>query len=642
MVKKLSLDRHLIHLLQYMHLQHVFTMGAEMDDLFGQHIGNYVVMEQIGVGGFGQVYLAQHTVLAKRLVAIKVLHRDLLPSAKKKEQFLQEAHVLEQLRHAHILAVLDVGMHEERPYLITPYAPGGTLTTRITRAAGRPFPLEEALRILSPIGQALFHAHQLHIVHRDLKPANILFAANGDALLTDFGIALVLETTKTRQLESATGTPAYMAPEQFENQVSARSDQYALAVIAYELLTGQRPFTAATPMALAFKHASEEPLPPRQLNPALPASVEQAIGRALAKNRADRFPDVQTFLAALHAPSFEHRDDTTVAGKTPFALPATETHASPTTSRQSLRAERLKRGKELSKEGRFEEALALFHQMLQLDPQDAKAYALIGMIQLAMGDYANASGVLVQATELNPNLWEAHRNLAFVLNELACYEDALQACEKALRLRPGDTQTYVLKAKALAGLQRLDAALLAYYQALHLDPSAAEIFADTGRLLFELQRYEEALECFEQARVLVPDNAYTHQCIATALHTLQRFEEAWQPIGTALRLDPDNASAWALQGAILVALEREVEALTAYEQAARLEPANLEYLIEKGNSLFRLHSVQDACATYREAVRLDPQNAAAWHNLALTLDQLDQRREAGKAHRQARKLGYRQ
>ncbi|HJT56376.1 MAG TPA: protein kinase, partial [Ktedonobacteraceae bacterium] len=145
-------------------------------------------------------------------------------------------------------------------------------------------------------------AHQQHIIHRDIKPENILFNARGEALLADFGVATMMETASIK-LATVIGTPSYMAPEQFQNSISKESDQYALACVAYELFTGQRPFTAQDFFAIGFKHMQEAPVPPSQLNPQLPPFMEQAILRAMAKQRTERFPDIKAFITELHLPS---------------------------------------------------------------------------------------------------------------------------------------------------------------------------------------------------------------------------------------------------------------------------------------------------------------------------------------------------
>ena len=264
-------------------------------------IGNYQIIKEIARGSAGRVYLARHLHLTRRVVAIKLLHVAQLSSQQERRDFLKEASFLDLLEHPYILSIIDVSIHDENPYIVAEYAPNGSLKERIRAIAPSLLLAEEVRKILSQVGQALQYAHERNIVHRDLKPANILFNANEDALLADFSIALKLDEART-QLTDASGTPYYMAPEQFEGIVSKKSDQYGLGCIAYELVTGQRPFNALDWQALAYKHAKEVPIAPSKFNPELPEYVDQAILRALAKDRVDRFEDVITFLAALRLP----------------------------------------------------------------------------------------------------------------------------------------------------------------------------------------------------------------------------------------------------------------------------------------------------------------------------------------------------
>ncbi len=261
-------------------------------------IGSYVLLRELARGSFGRVYLAQHSVLTNRTVAIKLMLSAPLSSAEKQENFLQEARFLEMLKHPHILPIIDVSFHENIPYLVTEYESSGSLRDRLHQQLPHVLPLEESLRILVQIGQALHYAHQRQIIHRDLKPENILFNTQGDALLTDFGISTMLATASIKNVDND-GTPAYMAPEQFRGTISKESDQYALGCIAYELFTGHAPFTAPDFFSLGFKHLMEPPLPPTVYTPNLPEHLSHAVLTALTKDRTNRYPDVLTFINAL-------------------------------------------------------------------------------------------------------------------------------------------------------------------------------------------------------------------------------------------------------------------------------------------------------------------------------------------------------
>jgi serine/threonine protein kinase len=265
-------------------------------------VGNYCIISELAMGAFGRVYLAQHTVLTNRVVALKLMHTVPLSSEQECNQFLQEARFLELLRHDYILPILDVGIHQGMPYIVSEYASGGSLRDRIKQRTLQPLTEEEIQKILSQVGKALQYAHQKNIIHRDLKPENVLFNALDDALLADFGLATMLATASIKYISNA-GTPRYMSPEQFRGIVSKESDQYALGCIAYELWTGHPLFDGHDPFSLMFQHVNEDPVSPTKLNPGVPPYVEQAILKALAKQRHDRHVDIQAFITALHSPT---------------------------------------------------------------------------------------------------------------------------------------------------------------------------------------------------------------------------------------------------------------------------------------------------------------------------------------------------
>jgi serine/threonine protein kinase len=271
---------------------------SEVSNGLIQALGNYRILEEIGSGSSGKVYQGKHIILTERTVAIKLLHSH-LRSAEEYERFVEEARILERLKHPHILHIFDVGIHEGFPYLVAEYAPQGSLRNHLNEYLPNPMPLEEALTVLTQVGRGLYYAHRHNIIHRDLKPENILFNAQGQALLADFGIATTLSAESVIHA-TIIGTPSYMAPEQFFGTVSKESDQYALGCIAYELFTGRVPFTGTDILTMGMNHLMREPLPPKQLNPQLPLHIERAILKAMAKQRSDRYADIKTFILALY------------------------------------------------------------------------------------------------------------------------------------------------------------------------------------------------------------------------------------------------------------------------------------------------------------------------------------------------------
>jgi serine/threonine protein kinase len=275
-----------------------------MGNLIGQSLGRYHILEQLGEGGMAIVYKAYDTRL-ERDVAIKVIRRGAFPPDQLDhilKRFEREAKALAKLYHPNIVRVFDYGDHEGSPYLVMEYLPGGTLKGQL----GKPIPWQEALRTLLPISEALEYAHEHKIIHRDIKPANILLTEKGQPMLTDFGIAKILEVEETAALTGSgmiVGTPEYMAPEQWTGQTTAQSDIYSLAVVLYEMVTGRKPYIADTPAAILLKQATD-PLPrPKAYVPDLPDEIEKTLLKALAKTADDRYPDMTAFIVALKGSS---------------------------------------------------------------------------------------------------------------------------------------------------------------------------------------------------------------------------------------------------------------------------------------------------------------------------------------------------
>jgi serine/threonine protein kinase len=269
-----------------------------MQQHIGKRLGTYQIVEQIGQGGMATVFKAYQPSM-DRYVAIKILPSHFTEDESFVGRFTQEARTLARLEHPHILPVHDYGEQEGITYLVMRYVEAGTLKDLIAREG--PMELEEAARVLGQVGRALDYAHSQGVVHRDIKPSNVLIDQRGNTFLTDFGIAkLVAETAQFTASGAIIGTPAYMSPEQgMGKPVDYRCDIYSLGVVLYELVTGQVPFEAETPLAVLLKHVND-PLPlPRQIKPNLPAAVERVILKAMAKVPDDRFQSAQEMIDAL-------------------------------------------------------------------------------------------------------------------------------------------------------------------------------------------------------------------------------------------------------------------------------------------------------------------------------------------------------
>ncbi len=271
-----------------------------MPHLIGQSLGRYHILEQLGEGGMATVYKAFDTRL-ERDVAVKIIRRSAFSAEvleRMLKRFEREAKALSKLTHPNIVGVIDYGDYEGSPYIVMEYLPGGTLKQRL----GKPIPWQEAARILLPIARALQFAHGQGIIHRDVKPSNILITLSGEPMLSDFGIAKILESEETQTLTGTgvgVGTPEYMAPEQWTGRATPRSDVYSLGVVFYEMATGRKPYVADTPAAILLKQATE-PLPrPTLLVPDLPGAVEKILLKVLARKPEDRYPYMAAFTVAM-------------------------------------------------------------------------------------------------------------------------------------------------------------------------------------------------------------------------------------------------------------------------------------------------------------------------------------------------------
>ncbi len=262
-------------------------------DWMGQKLGNYQIIRALGHGGFADVYLGQHTYL-KTYAAIKVLQTRL--ASNDLQTFLREAQTVASLTHPHIVRVLEFGEEGHTPYLVMGYCPNGTLRQRHPK--GTRVSLPECVAYVKQMAEALQYAHDRKIIHRDVKPENMLIGQNDTLLLSDFGIAIVSQSSRYQSYQDIGGTIAYSAPEQLQGKASSASDQYALGIVLYEWLTGELPYQGSF-AEIASQHLVA-PVPTiRDKVPSLPLAVEQVLQKALAKEPQQRFQRVRDFAAAL-------------------------------------------------------------------------------------------------------------------------------------------------------------------------------------------------------------------------------------------------------------------------------------------------------------------------------------------------------
>jgi serine/threonine protein kinase len=256
-------------------------------------IPDYQILGELGRGGMGIVFKARQTSL-KRVVALKMIRDGVLADSEHLVRFQREAEAVAQLQHPNIIQVYEIGEYQGLPFFSMEFATGGSLAAML---AGKPLPPMQAAEMSRTLAQAVHHAHQRNIIHRDLKPANVLLAEDARLLITDFGLAKLLDRDTVLSLSGAVmGTASYMAPEQAEgkvHEIGPATDIYALGAILYELLTGQPPFKADTWQATVQQVIHKEPVPPTQLQPQVPRELEAVCLKCLEKEPRHRYASAQ-------------------------------------------------------------------------------------------------------------------------------------------------------------------------------------------------------------------------------------------------------------------------------------------------------------------------------------------------------------
>ena len=264
-------------------------------------IGRYKIVRELGRGAMGVVYHAIDPHIG-RPVAIKTIHLGALRKPEEqerlRERLFREARSAGILSHPGIVTIYDVDQQDEIAYIAMEYVDGPTLDQLLSEE--NPIAPDKMFSVLGQTAVALDYAHQKGIVHRDIKPANIMIASDGTVKITDFGIAKVTASDQFTMTGSIVGTPHYMSPEQVQGRsVDGRSDQFSLAVIAFEMLTGEKPYTGEHLTTVVYKIVTEEPAPPHRLNPTLSGGIDGALRKALAKKPESRYATCQQFSESL-------------------------------------------------------------------------------------------------------------------------------------------------------------------------------------------------------------------------------------------------------------------------------------------------------------------------------------------------------
>jgi len=480
-----------------------------MADRVGQRLGNYRLVRLLGRGGFAEVYLGEHVFL-KTQAAIKVLHMRLTHADL--DSFLNEARTIAGLIHPHIVRVLEFGVEgsefdPERsqfnaegstPFLVMDYAANATLRKRHPK--GTRLPLPTIVTYMKQVAEAIQYAHEKKLIHRDIKPENMLLGPNNEVLLSDFGIAMIAQSTRYQNTQEVAGTAAYMAPEQLQGKPRRASDQYSLGIVVYEWICGSRPFHG-TFTEIYSQQLSVPPSSLREKVPELPSSVEEVVLTALAKQPQQRFSSVQAFATALEQACQTALQDLPDSSSIVSELSGQVAQPKATMSQRSLASQaHISIAYQKTKEqwltdalahyeaGRYADALAALEHAIQLDSNFGSAYNAKGLTLYKLERYTDALIALKRAIQLDPDDATAHYGSGLAMEERQRYSEALQAYEKAVQLDANYASAWRKKGDALYSLKRYEDALAAYEHALQLNLNDPDAYIGKGNALKQLGR----------------------------------------------------------------------------------------------------------------------------------------------------------
>jgi tetratricopeptide (TPR) repeat protein len=572
-----------------------------MSERVGQQLGNYRLVRLLGRGGFADVYLGHHIHLNTQ-AAIKILHTQL--ESKNIEQFRTEARTLAHLIHPRIVRLLDFGIVDAIPYLIMDYASNGSLRQQYPSGMIRPF--EKIVSIVLEVAEALQYAHDKKIIHRDVKPENIFLREDNEAVLGDFGIAVLSRTSESQQTQDVKGTVSYMAPEQLQGHPSRASDQYSLGIVVYECLTGIVPFHGSSAEIMS-QHLLMPPPSIVQRVPLVSPLIEQVVLKALEKDPDRRFESVRKFAQALAAavdkskPTpqgvSDHQD-----GESGAPMKAAPLRAAPQRNKEQW----LTLGQAHYLAGEYEQAVFTYNCAIQLDPTYVKAYYNRGHAYCQLKEHQRAIADYDRVVQLNPTYPIVYFNRGQAYASLGQYRQAIADYNSALQRVPWLIEAYISRGDAYCALEEYEQALTDYDWAAQLSPNTAEVYLHRGSTYLELKEYRKALTDLDRASILDPENVEVHNDQGVTYSYLREYEQAVASYDRAIALDPENEIIYYNRGTAYAHLKAYEQALADFDYAVELNPAFAEAYRDRALACYHLKDYQRAVWNFDYAYRLDP------------------------------------
>jgi serine/threonine protein kinase/Flp pilus assembly protein TadD len=539
-------------------------------------LGRYEILEQVGKGGMGVVYRAVDPAIG-RIVAIKTIRFDDAAEEKNSElraRLLRESQAGGQLSHPNIVAVYDVSEQGETAYIVMEYVVGRTLDQAMSEGLSLRSS-EEALRIVEACAGALDYAHSRGIVHRDIKPANIMLQVDGGVKIADFGIAKAAQFTPLTQSAVMVGSPHYMAPEQWKGEaVTGRADQYALAGVAYAMLTGRRPFVGETLASLAAKTLYEDPPAATTLNPALNLAVDAVFRKALSKNGAARYDTCGQFVAALRV-ACQATPTASFAAPSPLQAPRRPNWLAAAAVVCVLAA--LGGGAWLYQRDSAAKLEIAYWTSIQDSQTRAPFEAYLK--RYPGGQFAGPAAAQLAAIN-NERSPDPHPQTPAKPPQPSARKDAARIADTSRR---ESVRSKVAPDEPLAGgdpyaegnalLKRGEYAKAVPYfsKAIAVKPEYRAFFGRAGAYQ-NLERMELAIEDYTQAIRLNPASAMAYHDRAVCLARLKENDRALADYNRALELASDNPLTWNGRGVIYLRRKEYQKAIPDFTMAIHLRP----------------------------------------------------------------------
>jgi serine/threonine protein kinase/tetratricopeptide (TPR) repeat protein len=600
----------------------------------------YTIDRELGKGGMATVYLAQD-VKHERPVALKVLHPELAASLGP-DRFLREIKTAAKLNHPHILGLHDSGEADGFLYYVMPYVEGESLRERLDRE--RQLPVDEAVHHARSIASALDYAHRQGIVHRDMKPENVMLY-EGEAMVMDFGIAKAVSIAgdSITQTGMMVGTPAYVSPEQAagETNLDGRSDQYSLACVLYEMLSGERAFSGPSPQAVMAKRFTETPRPLRAVRGSVPESVERAVTKAMSTETSARYKTAALFAQALASGSIETPTDTATvpqptisAAKSVAVLPFVNASADPEN--------------EFFADGVAEEIINQLSKIQTLRvPSRIVSFALKGKTAdlgevgrklhvstvldgtvRRMGNRVRVAAQLVNVAD-GYQLW--HERYDRDLEDIFAIQDEIShAIAKALKVILTEDEKKAIEKTRATNME------------------AYEFYLRGRQFMYQLRRrsLEHARQMFNRAIEIDPEYALAHAGVADSCSLLYTYFDARESnlrqadaaSAKALELEPSLAEAHVARAISNSLNNQHAEAEVHFEQAIRLDPKSYEAAYFYGRALKAQGRFAEAVKQFERATVIRPEDFTAASMQASSLKSMEMDAESEATNRRVLKL----